>query len=99
MRDEILNSPLKVQKIVWIHNDLSQVKGYTNDEIRKFFDFDKIMVISKKSKRFFSIWLKMKRKNKSSKDLQSFRYGRNSPKQTFQLLTIKFDRILLPLFQ
>jgi len=54
MRDEILNSPLKnSKKIVWIHNDLSEVKGYTNDEIRKFFSFDSIMVISEKIKATF----------------------------------------------
>ena len=48
-RDEILNSPLKSsKKIVWIHNDLrkTQFHHYTDDEIRKFFGFDKIMVIS-----------------------------------------------------
>ncbi|MDH6251908.1 glycosyltransferase involved in cell wall biosynthesis [Chryseobacterium sp. H1D6B] len=54
MRDEILGSPLKSsKKIVWIHNDLSQVKGYTEDEIRKFFGFDKIMVISEKIEKLF----------------------------------------------
>ncbi len=54
MRDEILGSPLKnSKKIVWIHNDLSQVKGYTEQEIRKFFGFDKIMVISEKIERLF----------------------------------------------
>lgn len=54
MRDEILNSPLKnSKKIVWIHNDLSEVKGYTNNEIRQFFGFDKIMVISEKIKATF----------------------------------------------
>ena len=54
MRDEILGSPLKnSKKIVWIHNDLSQVKDYTNDEIRKFFGFDKIMVISEKIEQLF----------------------------------------------
>ncbi|WEK69100.1 MAG: glycosyltransferase [Candidatus Chryseobacterium colombiense] len=54
MRDEILNSPLKnSKKIVWIHNDLSEVKGYTDEEIKKFFDFDKIMVISEKIKTTF----------------------------------------------
>jgi glycosyltransferase involved in cell wall biosynthesis len=54
MRDEILNSSLKSsKKIVWIHNDLTEVKGYTNDEIRKFFGFDKIMVISEKIKETF----------------------------------------------
>lgn len=48
-RDEILNSPLKSsKKIVWIHNDLrkTQFHNYTDDEIRKFFGFDKILVIS-----------------------------------------------------
>ncbi|MGC4128840.1 MAG: glycosyltransferase [Bergeyella sp.] len=48
-RDEILNSPLKSsKKIVWIHNDLrkTQFHNYTDEEIRKFFGFDKIMVIS-----------------------------------------------------
>lgn len=48
-RDEILNSPLKSsKKIVWIHNDLRKTHfhNYTDDEIRKFFGFDKIMVIS-----------------------------------------------------
>ncbi|GAB0155118.1 glycosyltransferase [Chryseobacterium sp. Alg-005] len=54
MRDEILGSPLKSsKKIVWIHNDLSQVKGYTDTEIRKFFGFDKIMVISEKIEQLF----------------------------------------------
>ena len=54
MRDEILNSPLKSsKKIVWIHNDLSEVKGYSEDEIKKFFGFDKILVISEKIKALF----------------------------------------------
>ncbi|MCE3075420.1 glycosyltransferase [Chryseobacterium gwangjuense] len=54
MRDDILNSPLKnSKKIVWIHNDLSEVKGYTNEEIRKFFGFDSVMVISEKIKNIF----------------------------------------------
>lgn len=54
MRDDILGSPLTAsKKIVWIHNDLSQVKGYNNDEIRKFFGFDKIMVISEKIEKLF----------------------------------------------
>ncbi|WP_027380414.1 glycosyltransferase [Chryseobacterium daeguense] len=54
MRDEVLGSPLKnSKKIVWIHNDLSQVKGYTNEEIKKFFGFDKIMVISEKIEQLF----------------------------------------------
>ncbi|WP_312075170.1 glycosyltransferase [Chryseobacterium sp.] len=54
MRDEILNSPLKSsKKIVWIHNDLSEVKGYSDIEIRKFFRFDKILVISEKIEHLF----------------------------------------------
>lgn len=54
MRDEILNSPLQSsKKIVWIHNDLSQVKEYTETEIKKFFGFDKIMVISEKIENLF----------------------------------------------
>ena len=53
-RDEILNSPIKSsKKLVWIHNDLSQVKGYNDEEIRKFFGFDKIMVISEKIQNLF----------------------------------------------
>ena len=49
MRDEILNSPISSsKKIVWIHNDLTKTEfhHYTDDEFRKFFGFDKIMVIS-----------------------------------------------------
>ena len=54
MRDEILNSPLlSSKKIVWIHNDLSEVQGYNNDEIKKFFGFDKILVISQKIEKLF----------------------------------------------
>lgn len=54
MRDEILNSPLQSsKKIVWIHNDLSQLKEYTEIEIKKFFGFDKIMVISEKIEKLF----------------------------------------------
>ncbi|MDY3317162.1 glycosyltransferase [Riemerella anatipestifer] len=48
-RDEILNSPLKQsKKIIWIHNDLRKTEfhNYTDDEIRRFFGYDKIMVIS-----------------------------------------------------
>ena len=54
IRDEILNSPYKSsKKIIWIHNDLSQVKGYNDAEIRKFFGYDKIMVISEKIELLF----------------------------------------------
>lgn len=55
-RDEILNSPLKdSKKIVWIHNDLRKTEfhNYTDDEIRKFFGFDKILVISDHIRRDF----------------------------------------------
>jgi len=51
MRDEILSSPLKSsKKIIWIHNDLkkTEFKNYNDEELRKFFGFDKIMVISDK---------------------------------------------------
>uniref|UniRef100_A0AAU6WQF4 Glycosyltransferase subfamily 4-like N-terminal domain-containing protein n=1 Tax=Chryseobacterium endophyticum TaxID=1854762 RepID=A0AAU6WQF4_9FLAO len=65
MRDEILGSPLSSsKKIVWIHNDLSEVKGYTDAEIRKFFGFDKIMVISEKIETLF----KSLASNKTEKD-------------------------------
>lgn len=49
LRDDILHSPLhSSKKIVWIHNDLRKTEfhHYTDEEIRKFFGFDKIMVIS-----------------------------------------------------
>lgn len=49
LRDDILNSPQKEsKKIVWIHNDLRKTEfhDYTDEEIRKFFGFDHIMVIS-----------------------------------------------------
>lgn len=48
-RDEILGSPIKTsKKIIWIHNDLRKTHfhNYTDAEIRKFFGYDKIMVIS-----------------------------------------------------
>ncbi len=56
MRDEILNSPLKSsKKLIWIHNDLKKTEfhDYTDEEFRKFFGFDKIMVISKKIQKDF----------------------------------------------
>lgn len=56
MRDDILNSPIpSSKKIVWIHNDLRKTEfhNYTNEEIRKFFGFDKIMVISEKIQKDF----------------------------------------------
>ena len=48
-RDEILNSPIVAsKKIMWIHNDLRKTEfhDYTDTEVRKFFGYDKIMVIS-----------------------------------------------------
>ena len=55
-RDEILNSPIdSSKKIVWIHNDLRKTEfhDYTDDEIRKFFGFDKILVISEQIQQDF----------------------------------------------
>ena len=67
-RDEILNSPLKSsKKLIWIHNDLKKTElfNYTDDEIRKFFGFDKIMVISEKIQQDFETLAKTKEeKNK-----------------------------------
>ena len=57
-RDEILNSPQKSsKKIIWIHNDLKKTEfhNYTDDEFRKFFGFDKIMVISQKIEQDFEV--------------------------------------------
>lgn len=52
--DEILNSPIQSsKKLMWIHNDLTQVEGYTSDKIRRFFQYDKVMVISEKIKSTF----------------------------------------------
>ena len=56
-RDEILNSPLQSsKKLVWIHNDLKKTElyHYTDEEFRKFFGFDKIMVISEKIEQDFN---------------------------------------------
>lgn len=56
-RDEILNSLLKSsKKLVWIHNDLkkTELHHYTDEEFRKFFGFDKIMVISEKIEQDFN---------------------------------------------
>lgn len=52
--DEVLNSPLKAsKKLMWIHNDLTQVSGYTPEKIRRFFHYDKVMVISEKIQETF----------------------------------------------
>jgi len=56
-RDEILDSPQKSsKKLVWIHNDLKKTElyHYTDEEFRKFFGFDKIMVISEKIEQDFN---------------------------------------------
>jgi glycosyltransferase involved in cell wall biosynthesis len=55
-RDEILNSPQKSsKKLIWIHNDLKKTEfhDYTDEEFRKFFGYDKIMVISEKIEQDF----------------------------------------------
>lgn len=45
----ILNSPNQSsKKILWIHNDLSNFPEYTEEKIQRFFEFDRIMVISDK---------------------------------------------------
>lgn len=52
----ILNSPLKdSKKIVWIHSDLrkSTYQTYSDDDLRRFFGFDKIMVISEQIQQDF----------------------------------------------
>ncbi len=52
--DEVLNSPLKSsKKLMWIHNDLTQVSGYTPEKIRHFFHYNKVMVISEKIQKTF----------------------------------------------
>ena len=52
--DEVLNSPLKSsKKLMWIHNDLTQVSGYTPEKMRHFFLYDKVMVISEKIQETF----------------------------------------------
>lgn len=54
MADEILNSPIKSsKKIVWIHNDLSNIPEYTTVRLKNFFKFDQILVISEKINQLF----------------------------------------------
>ncbi len=56
LRDEILNSPIKSsKKIIWIHNDLTKTEfyNYSDEETKKFFGYDKIMVISEKIQKDF----------------------------------------------
>ena len=48
---EILASPQKnSKKIIWVQNDIFNLKEYTPEKIKKFFEFDKIMLISNKLK-------------------------------------------------
>ncbi|WP_267405633.1 MULTISPECIES: glycosyltransferase [unclassified Chryseobacterium] len=49
MYKEILSSPQKdSKKIIWVQNDIFNLKDYTSEVIREFFKFDKILVISNK---------------------------------------------------
>ncbi|WP_313373443.1 glycosyltransferase [Chishuiella sp.] len=66
MADEILTSPIKSsKKIIWIHNDLSNVPEYTEEKIKSFFKFDKILVISEKiNQLFFNLAISSDQKNK-----------------------------------
>lgn len=51
MYRELLSSPQKdSKKIIWIQNDIFNLKEYTPDVIKQFFKFDKILVISNKLK-------------------------------------------------
>ena len=54
MADEILNTPNQSsKKIVWIHNDLSNIPEYTTERLKSFFQFDQILVISEKINQLF----------------------------------------------
>lgn len=49
MYKEILSSPQKKsEKIIWVQNDIFNLKEYTTEVISEFFKFDKILVISNK---------------------------------------------------
>lgn len=49
MYREILSSPQKdSKKIIWVQNDIFNLKEYTPEVIRQFFKFDRILVISNK---------------------------------------------------
>ncbi|WP_374464342.1 glycosyltransferase [Chryseobacterium sp.] len=51
MYKELLSSPQKdSKKIIWIQNDIFNLKEYTPDVIRELFKFDRILVISEKLK-------------------------------------------------
>jgi len=66
MADEILTSPIKSsKKIIWIHNDLSNVPEYNEEKIKSFFKFDKILVISEKiNQLFLNLAISSDQKNK-----------------------------------
>lgn len=51
MYRELLSSPQKdSKKIIWIQNDIFNLKEFTHDVIRQLFKFDRILVISNKLK-------------------------------------------------
>lgn len=51
MYRELLSSPQKEsKKIIWIQNDIFNLKEFTHDVIRQLFQFDRILVISNKLK-------------------------------------------------
>ena len=55
LAEDILNSPIKSsKKIIWIHNDLSNIPEYTEARLKTFFKFDKILVISDKINNIFT---------------------------------------------
>lgn len=88
-RDEILNSPIQSsKKIMWIHNDLRKTEfhKYTDSEVRKFFGYDKVMVISEHIQKDFE---KMARnENELSKIVRIY-----NPLDTEEILT-KAEKIV-----
>ncbi|MBL1221974.1 glycosyltransferase [Chryseobacterium sp. L7] len=66
MYRELLSSPQKdSKKIIWIQNDIFNLKEYTPDVIRQLFKFDRILVISNKLKE------EMQKAAKSDQEKQS----------------------------
>lgn len=66
MYRELLSSPQKdSKKIIWIQNDIFNLKEYTPEIIKQFFRFDKILVISNKLKE------EMQKLAKTDKEKQS----------------------------
>lgn len=52
--EQMLKSPHKnSKKIIWIHNDLSSLKNFPPERIKKYFGYDKIMAISSKIQETF----------------------------------------------